>query len=239
MGKCAAITTAENSSFFKYRYPQNTAYGTRKLKGANYKMKHYLNPNKVMKSFVLAGALSVGVLAGGHFTLAAGPDHAKAGHNVHVKVENTVKVNVKETHVSKPVVTVKPVVKEVKVQKPKTEKVNKSQASVHASETAKQHANPNSAVLGKAGKIEKTVTEKIPAQPPVVEVKEAAKPDVTTEAQTTKPVTEAPEVEKDANEVETPKIGDEAIKVETPKIGDEAIKIETPKTEDQMSVKED
>lgn len=41
-------------------------------------MKHYLNPNVVAKSFVLAGALTFGVLAGGHFTHAAGFEKGKA-----------------------------------------------------------------------------------------------------------------------------------------------------------------
>lgn len=57
-------------------------------------MKHYLNPKKAAKSFVLAGALSFGVFAGGHFTEAAGPDHGKANQAAQVKAEVKVKVSV-------------------------------------------------------------------------------------------------------------------------------------------------
>lgn len=119
-------------------------------------MKHYLNPNLVAKSFVLAGALSLGVLAGGHFTEAAGP--AKADHTTHVKSVNSVKANVKTIHLvpAAPVVKTEP---KATVQ-PKEQKVNKSQASVHASETAKMHAAPNSAVHGKVEQAEAVVPEK-------------------------------------------------------------------------------
>ena len=54
-------------------------------------MKHYLNTNKIAKSFVLAGALSIGIFAGGHFTEAAGPDKAKIEQTVQVKGANSVK----------------------------------------------------------------------------------------------------------------------------------------------------
>lgn len=58
-------------------------------------MKHYLNFNKVAKSFVLVGALSFGVFAGGHFTEAAGPDKANTEHTVQVKSEKA-KVKTKQ-----------------------------------------------------------------------------------------------------------------------------------------------
>lgn len=103
-------------------------------------MKHYLNPNKVAKSFVLAGALSFGIFAGGQFTEAAGPDRAKVEKSVQVKQSNNAKVNVNV----KPVAPAAPAVQakdKVSAQvKPKEEKASKSQASVHASETARLHA---------------------------------------------------------------------------------------------------
>src|SRR5574342_504178 len=126
MDECTTFTTAANSSYFNQCNP-SLKITEHTLKGANLKMRHYLNTNKLVKSFVLAGALSIGVLAGGHFTEAAGPDTVKVEHSVHVKSEVTVKAK----------------------------KATKSQASVHASETAKMHAAPNSAVHGKAEKVVK------------------------------------------------------------------------------------
>ena len=123
-------------------------------------MKHYLNPNKVARSFVLAGALSFGIFAGGHFTEAAGPDHAKAEKTVQVKNSSNVKANVKVT----PVVPAAPKVQEkaeVKAPVEQKQKASKSQASVHASETAKLHAAPNSAVHGKGEKAKDVVVEEV------------------------------------------------------------------------------
>lgn len=141
-------------------------------------MKHYLNPNKVAKSFVLAGALSFGVFAGGQFTEAAGLDKGKPEQTVQVKSANSAKANVK----AKSIVPAAPAVKvqakdEVRVtEEPK--KVNKSQASVHASETAKMHAAPNSAVLGKGEKVEEVVTEEVITETEEAPVQESPVPDV-------------------------------------------------------------
>ena len=120
-----------------------------------------MNGNKVVKSIVLAGVLSIGVFTGGHISDAAG--HGNSGHEA--KTEHA--VNVKH---SKSQATVHAKVKVVKVEaeKPEVEKVKaetkkekkakvvkqnksaankaKSQASVRASKIAKQHASLKSAV---------------------------------------------------------------------------------------------
>ena len=115
-------------------------------------MKQYLKAYKFAKSFVLTGVLSFGLLVGGHFTAAAGLDKAKvepvqaAQANSSLNVHASVKVT--------PEVPAQPEVppqskEEVKadILHKKEGRIVKSQASVHASETAKMHADENSAIF--------------------------------------------------------------------------------------------
>jgi hypothetical protein len=117
-------------------------------------MKHYLNINKLAKSFVLTGVLSFGLMTGGHFTEAAGLDKTKVEPVKAVQANSSLNV-----HASVKVTPAIPAMPGVPVQ-PKAEVKNeiqhkpegsivKSQASVHASEIAKMHAALNSAVFFK------------------------------------------------------------------------------------------
>ncbi|MEH7331544.1 hypothetical protein V7161_02780, partial [Neobacillus drentensis] len=149
----------------------------------------------------MTGALTFGVFAGGHFTEAAGLGKEKAEQNVHVKSEQSVKVHVN----AKPSVQVKPVAPAVKEQT-NSGKASKSQAIYHASENAKLHANPNSAVLGKVGKTEEAKTEEAQVQEPATEEVKNAPADETVENQAATSATT--DVEKE----ETVKTDDEAVK---------------------------
>lgn len=108
-------------------------------------MKHYLNTKKLAKLFVLTGVLSVGIMAGGHFTAAAGLDKANPGPVKAVQANSSQDVN-GDVEVS-PAIPTRPNVSD-NHQKTKGG-MGKSQASIHASETAKLHAALNSAVFSK------------------------------------------------------------------------------------------
>ncbi|WP_462411451.1 glycoside hydrolase family 25 domain-containing protein [Neobacillus sp. Marseille-QA0830] len=118
-------------------------------------MKHYLKPYKLVKSFVLTGVLSFGLMAGGHFTEAAGLDKAK-GEAVHAVQANSTP-NVQTSEQITPAVpeqlevTAQPHA-EVNAEVPdKAEgSIGNSQASAHASETAKMHASENSAIFSQS-----------------------------------------------------------------------------------------
>jgi hypothetical protein len=120
-------------------------------------MKHYFNINKLAKSFVMTGVLSVGLIAGGHFTAAAGLDKAKVEPVDAVQAESSLNgqagVNVTPAVPVKPDVPAQPKA-EVKaaIQQKKKGSIVKSQASVHASETAIIHAAPNSAIFANSAK---------------------------------------------------------------------------------------
>ena len=113
-------------------------------------MKNYLNTKKLVKSFVVTTVLSFGLISGGHFTLAAGLDKAKvepvqanSSQNIHASEKRVTPVNP-----SKPEVPAQSVSEEKAESQPKEEgKLVKSQASVHASETARMHANQKSAIF--------------------------------------------------------------------------------------------
>jgi hypothetical protein len=114
-------------------------------------MKHYLNINKLTKYFVMTGVLSVGLITGGHFTAAAGLDKAKVEPVNAVQAENTLNVqagvNVTPAVPAQPKAEVK-----AEIQHKEEGSIGKSQASVHASETAKMHANLNSAIFANSAK---------------------------------------------------------------------------------------
>ena len=192
------------------------------IKGANFKMKHYLNTNKIAKSFVLAGALTLGVFAGGQFTEAAGPDKVKPEQAAHVNRGNSVKSEVK----AKPAVPAAPAVKaqvpaEAKAAvQPKEEKAHPSQAAVHASETAKLHAAPNSAVLGKGEPTPETLTEEknteeVPVQEPA-------------EVETVETVTEPAAETQNEEDVDAEKETESEKATETKAEGEEAAETEAP-----------
>ncbi|MEW8969680.1 MAG: hypothetical protein AB2411_03590, partial [Mesobacillus sp.] len=140
------------------------------------KMKNNINGTKVVKSFMLAGVLSIGVLTGGHFTQAAGPEKVKVEQShkakpAKVQVVNK-KANVKATP-AKPAVKVQP---KAAAKGEAQEKASKSQAGIHASETAKKHAAPNAAVhtTNQQPPVKELPTEEVPTeetvtQEPVVE----------------------------------------------------------------------
>lgn len=117
-----------------------------------------MNGNKVVKSIVLAGVLSIGVFTGGHISDAAG--HGNSGHEA--KTEHAVNVKHSKSqatvHAKVKVEEEKPEVEKVKAETKKEKKAKvvkqnksaankaKSQASVRASKIAKQHASLKSAV---------------------------------------------------------------------------------------------
>ncbi|MFC4803001.1 hypothetical protein ACFPA1_27150 [Neobacillus sp. GCM10023253] len=126
-------------------------------------MKHYLKTYKLIKSFVVTGVLSFGLMSGGQFTAAAGLDKAKVEPVKAVQAVGSQNGHANEKKVETPIV---PAETEIAVQpaeeveadaqpieKVKTEvehkeegSIGKSQASIHASETAKMHASENSAI---------------------------------------------------------------------------------------------
>lgn len=144
-------------------------------------MKHYLNSIKLAKSLVVTGVLSFGLLAGGHFTAAAGLDKAKvepvkfvhenssqnktkveAVKAVQANSSSNVHASVKATHavLAKPEVPSEPKAEvKAEIQQKKEGKIVKSQASIHASETARLHASPNSAIFSRAQSTESNGTD--------------------------------------------------------------------------------
>ncbi|MED1471986.1 GH25 family lysozyme [Bacillus salipaludis] len=112
-------------------------------------MKNYFNAKKLVKSFVLTTVLTFGLISDGHFTAAAGLDKTK------MEPVKNVQVNSAQLQASKKATPAKPKVKvKAKAQHKKKSKIVKSQASVHASATAKRHAASNSAIFA-----QKTLTE--------------------------------------------------------------------------------
>jgi hypothetical protein len=210
-------------------------------KRSELKMKHYLNSNKVAKSFVLAGALSFGIFAGGQFTEAAGPDQAKAEKTVQVKPSNNAKVNVEV----KPVVPAAPAAPAVQAKdevKPNEEKASKSQASVHASENAELNAAPNSAVLGKGEKaeevvVEEQVKEEVPVEEttPVIEIEPVVVTDET-DADTTADTESEEAVDVDNDVAAKTEDEDDAEKEEVADTdSDSVVRIEDEEDEDKDS----
>ncbi|WP_223588998.1 hypothetical protein [Neobacillus bataviensis] len=129
-------------------------------------MKHYLNAIKLAKSFVLTGVLSFGLLAGGHFTAAAGLDKGKVEPVKTVQTsssQNGQAIGKASSAVStKTEVPAQPTVEaESEIQHKQEGNIGKSQASVHASETAKMHAAPNSAIFSKAPSADSNGTEAV------------------------------------------------------------------------------
>ncbi|MDR7002884.1 GH25 family lysozyme [Neobacillus niacini] len=100
-------------------------------------MKNYLKVKKLVKSFVVTAVLSFGLTSGGHFTEAAGLNQAKT------EPVKSVQANSSQTiHASKKATSPK-----VESQHKKERRNVKSQASVHASATAKRNAARNSAIF--------------------------------------------------------------------------------------------
>ncbi len=137
-------------------------------------MKQYFKPYKLVKSLVLTGVLSFGLMAGGHFTAAAkvGPVQATQA-NSSLKENANVKANAavpaQATNSGQPKVPAQPAVpaqhKEVKAEVQHKEKgsIEKSQASIHASETAKINASENSAIFSETPLAESNETSENPA----------------------------------------------------------------------------
>jgi hypothetical protein len=141
-------------------------------------MKNYLNTKKLVKSFVATTVLSFGLFSGGHFTAAAGLDKAKvepvkavqansSQNKTNVEPVKAIQANSSQNiDASEKATPAKPKVPvqskaEVKAEIPQKEagKIVKSQASIHASDTAKMHAAQNSAIFSKTPSAEMTETE--------------------------------------------------------------------------------
>jgi hypothetical protein len=125
-------------------------------------MKQYFKPYKLVKSLVLTGVLSFGLMAGGHFTAAAKVEpvqdtqaNSSLNENANVKANAAVP--------SQPAVPAQH--KEVKAEIQHKEKgsIEKSQASIHASETAKINASENSAIFSETPSAESNETSEDPA----------------------------------------------------------------------------
>ncbi|WP_264741180.1 hypothetical protein [Cytobacillus firmus] len=100
-------------------------------------MKTYLNTKKIVKSFIVTTVMSFGLMSGGHFTAAAGPDKAKGEPVKAVQANSPETASKKATPVdpAKPEVPAQPKaeVKAKNQDKVENKKVE-SQASEHASE---------------------------------------------------------------------------------------------------------
>ncbi|MDF2791637.1 MAG: cell wall-binding protein [Neobacillus sp.] len=160
-------------------------------------MKHYSKPYKLIKSFVLTGVLSFGLMAGGPFTAAAEIDKAKvepvqaaqanSSVNVHANVKGNPAVPAQDTDSVQLEAPVQPEVpaqdKEVKAESQHKEKgsIGKSQASIHASETAKENASENSAIFSETPVAEYNETSENPNDPSNPSVAELNETDATEE----------------------------------------------------------
>lgn len=148
------------------------------------------NIQKLVKSFVVTTVLSFGVISGGHFTEAAALDKTKtepvkavqanSPQNIHasekafpvtpVKPEVTAQLKAEAKPVvaaqakeeAMPEVTAQPKAEaKAEIQLKKENRMVKSQASVHASETAKTNASQNSVIFSNSPAEELTGTDAI------------------------------------------------------------------------------
>ncbi|MEH7333080.1 hypothetical protein V7161_10610 [Neobacillus drentensis] len=129
-------------------------------------MKHYVNTIKLAKSFVLTGVLSFGLLAGGQFTAAAGLEKGKVEpvKTVQANSSQNGQASLKETSTvpTKPEVPAMPTAEvKAEIQHKQEGSIGKSQASIHASETAKMHAAPNSAIFSKTPSADSSGTDAV------------------------------------------------------------------------------
>ncbi|MFD0826284.1 hypothetical protein ACT8ZR_11515 [Neobacillus sp. M.A.Huq-85] len=118
-------------------------------------MKKYRNTVRIIKSLVFTTVLSFGLISEAHLSEAAGLDKTKMEPVKAVQANSSQPI-----HASKKATPAKPKAKiKVKVQHKKKSKIVKSQASLHASETARMHAAPNSAIFAKKTTAESNGTE--------------------------------------------------------------------------------